>query len=104
MRFQGRRVAQTAQLVKHLGYTIVCEHGDFVDIVEFSKVLAVEAGPEVRDQNLSSLVQPYLFTVEDCLVAEAGKILGEEVNEASRGVVDAVDAVCEAAVEFLEYC
>lgn len=87
--------------MKYLWDPIVCEHCDLVDIVEFSKVLAVEAGPEIRDKDLSALVQPHLLAVEDCLVAEAGEILGEEVDEACCGVVDAVDAVCEAAAKFL---
>lgn len=88
--------------MKHLGNAVVCKHGDFVDVVEFSEVFTVEASPDVRDEDLGPLVQSYFLAIEDCLVTETGKILGEKVDKTSGGVVGAVDAVYKAASKFLK--
>ena len=52
------------------------EHGDFVNVLKFSKVFAVETCPEVCDENLGPLVQSHLAALEDCLITEAFEILG----------------------------
>jgi hypothetical protein len=56
--------------VKHF----TCEHGNLIDIVEFTEVFAVEAGPEIGNQDLSTLVETYSLSVEDCLIAETGEV------------------------------
>jgi hypothetical protein len=78
------------------------KHGDFIDIVELAKVFAVEAGPEVCNEDLGALVQSDSSSVEDCFVAETVKVLGEEVDEAGGRVLGAVDAVGKATSELLE--
>jgi len=78
-----------------------CKHGNLVNVVELSKVLAIEAGPKVGDQNLGSLVQAHPFAVEDCLIAETVEALCDQVHKACGREVGAVNAVCKAASEFL---
>jgi hypothetical protein len=80
------------------------KHGYFINVVELAKVFAVEAGPEVCDEDLGALVQPDSPSVEDCFVAETVEVLSEEVDEAGGGVVGAVDAVGKAASELLKIC
>lgn len=101
MRVQRRRVAETAELVQHLGNAVVCEHSDFVDVMEFTKVFAVETGPQICDEYLRTLKETHSFSVEACLITEAGKVLGYQIDQASSGVVGVVDAVDKAASEFL---
>lgn len=43
--------------------------------MEFTKVFAVETGPEIGNQDLSTFVEPHFLSVEDGLVAEAAKAL-----------------------------
>lgn len=78
------------------------KHGDFIDVVELAKVFAVEAGPEVCNEDLGALVQPDPPSVEHCFVAETVEVLGQKVDEAGGGVVGAVDAVGKATSELLE--
>lgn len=77
------------------------KHSDLIDIVEFSKILAVKAGPQICDENLGTLVKPNSFAVEPCLVAETGEVLGEQVYKTCRGEICVIDAVDEASAKFL---
>lgn len=43
--------------MEHLRDPVVCKHGDLVNVMEIAKVFAVEAGPQVRDQDLCALVE-----------------------------------------------
>ena len=56
---------------------LTCKHGDFLNVLERSIALAVETGPEIRDENLSSFVQPDPPAVEGCLVSEAWEAFRE---------------------------
>jgi hypothetical protein len=80
---------------------LTCEHGDLVNVMELPKVLAIEASPQIRHEDLSSLVEAYPSTVEDDLVSETGKVFSEQVDQPCGGVVGAVDAVGETASELL---
>lgn len=77
------------------------KHGDFINVVELAKVFAVEAGPKICNEDLGALVQPDPLPVEDCLVAEAVEVLGDQVDKAGGRVVGAIDAIGKAASEFL---
>jgi hypothetical protein len=44
--------------------------------MEFAEIFAVEAGPQVCDQDLGALENPYPLSVEAGLIAEASKVLG----------------------------
>ena len=45
--------------MKHLGDSVVREHGDLIDVMERAKALALEAGPEVCDEDLGALVETH---------------------------------------------
>lgn len=45
MVIKRRTVLQASQRIQHLWYSIVGEHGEFVDIVKLSIALALEACP-----------------------------------------------------------
>jgi hypothetical protein len=77
------------------------KHSDLIDIVEFSKILAVKAGPQICDENLSTLVKPNSFAIEPCLVAETGEVLGEQVYKTCCGEICVIDAIDEASAKFL---
>ena len=57
VRLQRRAVLEAAERVEHLGDPVVCEHGDLVNVVEVAEALALEAGPEVGDEDLGALVE-----------------------------------------------
>ena len=40
------------------------KHGYLIDVVELAIVLTFEAGPQIRDKYLSSLVKAYTLSVE----------------------------------------
>jgi len=69
--------------------------------VELAEVFAVEARPQICDENLGAFEESYSFSVEAYLVAEAGKVFGYQVDQACSGVVGVVDAVNKAAFELL---
>lgn len=83
------------------GKALTGKNRDLVNVMEFSKIFAVETGPEVCDEDLSPLVQPHPSPIEHGLVAETGKILHDEVDKTCSRVVGAVDAVCKTAAKFL---
>lgn len=78
-----------------------CKHGDFVNVMELPKVFAVEAGPQVSNQNLSPLVQSHPSAMEDRFISETGEVLCKQVHESCGGFVNTVNAVGEATTEFL---
>ena len=57
VRLQRRAVLEAAEGVENLGDAVVCEHCDLIDVVEGAVALALEAGPEVRDEDLGALVE-----------------------------------------------
>lgn len=59
------------------------KHGDAVDIMEVSMARAFEAGPQIRDEDLSPFVEAYSFAFEIMPVIEARKVVGHEVYESS---------------------
>jgi len=71
--------------------------------VEIAIAFALEAGPQVRDEDLGALVEAHLAPLEGHLVPEAGEVLCEQVDERRSGVVRLVDAVGEARVESLVF-
>ena len=91
MIIEGWAILETAQGLKHLRDTVVywdlvgslfgligtftCKHGDFVNVVEVSVTLAVEARPEVCDEYLGALVEAHGLAFEIELVLEARKVV-----------------------------
>lgn len=99
VRLQRRAVLQAAERVEHLRDAVVGEHGDVVDVVEAAGAVAVEAGPEVRDEDLRALVKADGVAIVAVTVVEAGEVVDEEVDEGGGGVLGLLDAGCEAAVK-----
>ena len=62
---------------------------------------ALEAGPEVGDEDLGALVEVYGLAFEGGGIAEAGKVGDDEVDEGGGGVGGFVDAGREGACEAL---
>ena len=50
--------------MEHLRDSVVCEHGDLIDVMEIAKVLAFEAGPEICDEDLGALVETHCGVFE----------------------------------------
>ena len=100
---QRRAVRQTAQAVEHLRHAVVGEHGDLVDVPEGAVALALEAGPDISDENLGSLEQPdgLLAPLEAVLIPEAPEVLGQQVDQAGGRAVGGGDEVGWVAVVFL---
>lgn len=71
--------------------------------MKLAEVFTVEACPKVCHENLGAFVQPHPSTMEYCLIAEAIKALGHQLDKPRGRVFSAIDAVCEAAPEFLEF-
>lgn len=69
--------------------------------MELPKVFTVEAGPEVCNEDLGTLIQPNPLSVEDCFIAEAVEALGDDVDKAGGRVVGAVNAIGKATSELL---
>lgn len=88
-------------LSRGTGIVLTCKHSDLIYVVEIAIAFALEAGPQVRDQDLGALVKTHPAPLEDRLVPEAGEVLCEQVDERCGGVVRVVDAVGEARVELL---
>ena len=101
VRFQRRAVLEAAERVEDLGDAVVGEHGYLVDVVEVAEGGALEAGPEVGDEDLGALVEAdggvFFFVL--VAVVEAGEVVDEEVDEGGGGSVGLVDAGGEFAVE-----
>ena len=67
---------------------VVGEHGDVVDVVEGAVgALAVEAGPEVGDEDLGALVEADGVVEVAVAVVEGGEVVDEEVDEGGGGFV-----------------
>ena len=60
------------------------EHRYFFDVVEPAEILAFKTGPQVRNENLSSLVKAHRPAFKSCLISEAGKLLGKKTDELQR--------------------
>lgn len=81
--------------------SLTCKHGDLINIVKFSKVLAIKTSPKICHQNLGSLIQPHPLSVKDCLVTKTVEALGKKVDQAGGRIVGTVNAVCKATSKFL---
>lgn len=83
-------------LMRHTG-----KHGNLVDIEKLAEPFAIEASPQVGDEDLSALVQTYSFPLEAGLVSEAGEVLGQKVHESRGRTTGTVYTVQETSVEVL---
>ena len=99
VRLQRRTVLEAAERVEHLRDPVVGEHGDLVDVVEVAGALAVEAGPEVGDEDLGALVQADGGGFVGVAVVEAGEVVDEEVDEGGGGSFGFFDASGESSVK-----
>lgn len=66
--------------MKHLGDSVVGEHGDLIDVMERAKALAFEAGPEVCNEDLGALVETDCGAFELVTVVQAGEVVDNEVD------------------------
>ena len=87
VRFQRRAVLEAAERAEHLRDPVVREHGDVIDVVEAAEALALEAGPEVGDQDLGALVEADEGALVFVTVVEAGEVVDEEVDEGGGGAL-----------------
>lgn len=67
--------------MEHLWYSIVCEHCDFVDVVEFAIAFALEACPQIGNEDLRSFVEAHRLAFETSLVLKAGEVVDDEVHQ-----------------------
>ena len=100
---QRRTVQEAAERVEDLRDPVVGEHGDLIDVVEGAEAGALEAGPEVRHEDLGAFVEPDggggVFVA--VAVIEAGEAVDDEVDERGGGSFGFVDAGGELAVEMV---
>lgn len=54
---EWRTVQQTSERIEHLRNAIVGKHGDLVDVMKTTITFAIEAGPQISNQDLRSLVE-----------------------------------------------
>ena len=99
VRLQRRTVLEAAEGVEHLGNPVVCEHGDVVDVVEVAVAFALEAGPEVGDEDLGALVEADRAGFVVVAVVEAGEVVHEEVDEGGGGSFAFLDACGEGSAK-----
>lgn len=104
-RAQRRTVRDAAQGTQDLRDPVVGKHGDFVNVPERTKTLTLEASPQIGNEDLGPLEETdgflSLAALKGELVAEAGKILCEQVDEPGGGAFGSGYAVGEAAGVFL---
>ena len=101
---QGRAVPDAAQARQYLRDAVIGEHGDLVDVVELPVAVAVEAGPQVRHENLRPFEEANGLA-PPCkreLVPEAGEVAREQVHQPRCGPVGRLYAVREAALVLLQ--
>ena len=99
VRLQQRAVLEAAERVEHLRDPVVGEYGDVINVVEAAEAPALEAGPEVCDQDLGALVEADEGALVFVAVVEAGEVVDEEVDEVRGGAVGSLDAGREGALE-----
>ena len=71
---------------------LTCEHRDLVNVFETAVSFALETGPEVRDEDLSALVEVHCFAFERCFVSEAWKVVNDDVDQGRGGAGRFFDA------------
>jgi hypothetical protein len=57
------------------------KHSDFVNVVELSVAFAVKCSPEIGHEDLCALEEAHFLAFESTFVAEAGELVGEQVDE-----------------------
>jgi hypothetical protein len=68
--------------------------------MKLAKRFTLKTSPQIGNQDLRALVKAHSTAVKGCLVAETGKIVGEEVDQSRGRLVGVVDAVDETAIVF----
>lgn len=80
---------------------LTCKHSDLIDVIKFSEILAIEASPKICNKDLSALIQSDSFSIELCLISEASKVFGEQVDQACCGEIGIFNAGNKASSKFL---
>ena len=60
---QKRTVPQTAQCVQKLRDSIICKHGNLINVIKLTKPFTVKRSPEIRNTDLSPLEESHAFAV-----------------------------------------
>jgi hypothetical protein len=80
--FKQRAVPKASQGIQNLGDSIISKHGDFVDVIKFSVILAIESCPEICHTDLSSFEKPdTLPALKTDDVVEAREVLSKDVDK-----------------------
>ena len=58
-----------------------CKHGNTVNVVKETIVLATKSGPEISNKDLSTLQEADLSAVEPGLVTEALEVMSEQIDK-----------------------
>lgn len=75
--------------------------GNLIDILKLPPALAVEAGPEIGDEDLGAFEEAHGLALEANVVVEAGQLIGQKIDQRCGGSVGRRDAVGETAFVFL---
>lgn len=92
---KGRSAAVMVKVLR------TCKGGDFRDVVEAAVAVAFEAGPQVCNEDLGTLVEADALAFEFGLVPEAGEVFCEQVHQCGSGTLGFSDACGEAALKAL---
>jgi hypothetical protein len=89
--------------VQNLRDTIVCEHGDFVNVVKVAVRLIVESSPQIGYEDLCSLEETNTPTLKSLLVTKAWEVLCKEIDESCCGVIGRLNKFGDAAIKILRW-
>lgn len=69
--------------------------------MELTERLPFEAGPQISDEDLCSLMKSHSLALETCRISKARELLYDEIDQRSSGAVHGRDAVREATAKVL---
>ena len=78
-----------------------CKGCDFCNIVEPPIALAIEAGPQVCNEDLCTLVEAHFLALEFYLISKAGEVFHYQVHQCSSRTSGFFDTSREATLETL---
>lgn len=101
MGLQFRAILKTVHGVQDNGNAIVSKHGEGVDVGEISIAGVGEAGPEIRNKDLRTLIQINSTLPEIVFVAEAGQVVSEGEDKGRSTAVSGLNYFGKSPIVFL---